>query len=150
MLLCMSRISFVIALLLASATMLGEPKGSGRTILCKTPEIAPSCYWTHGRLVVGNGNPSYRLWRIGTHRLLGIYSGPVAFSSRWGGKYELDNEGPQFPSNVDEALWRSVTGNWPNVIIGDFEVCPLDKEKPEVMQSACIESAKDLVIQKDD
>jgi hypothetical protein len=99
---------------------------------------------------MGNGNPSYRLWKIGTHRLLGIYSGPVAFNSRWESKYALDNEGPQLPSNVDEALWRKVTGPWPNVIFADFEVCPLDREKPEVMQSACIESAKNLVVKKDD
>ncbi len=150
MLLCMNRIIFAIALLLTCATMLGEPKGSRRTIPCKTPEIAPSCYWTRGRLRIANGNPSYRLWKIGTNRLLGIYSGPVAFNSRRESKYALDNEGPQFPSNVDRALWQSVTGPWPNVIFADFEVCPLDKEKPEVMQPACIESAKNLVVKKDE
>jgi hypothetical protein len=148
MLLCMNRIIFSVTLLLACATMLGESKGSGRTITCKTPEIAPSCHWIHGRLGVANGNPSYRLWKIGTHRLLGIYSGPVAFNSRWKSKYALDNEGPQLPSNIEQALWRKVTGAWPNLIFADFEVCPLDKERAEVMQPVCIESAKNLVIKK--
>ena len=146
----MNRIIFTIALVLACAKMLGESKSSERTIPCKTPEVAPSCYWTHGRLAMGNGNPSYRLWRIGTNRLLGIYSGPVAFNSRWKSKYALDNEGPQLPSNVDEELWRGVNGPWPNVVFADFQVCPLNKEKPEVMQSACIESAKNLKVKKGD
>ena len=122
---------------------------SERTIPCKTPEIAHSCYWTRGRLSMANGNPSYRLWKIGTHRLLGIYSGPVAFNGRAQEEYALDNEGPQLPPNVEDALWRSVKGPWPNIIYADFEVCPLDKEKPETMQAACIESAKDIVVKKD-
>ena len=82
--------------------------------------------------------------------MLGIYSGPEAYGRRFEGKYELDNEGPQLPSNIEEALWRSVSGHWPNVIFADFEVCPLDKEEPEVMQAACIECAKNIVIKKND
>jgi hypothetical protein len=41
MLLRMNRINFAISILLACAMMLGEPKDSGRTIPCKTLEIAP-------------------------------------------------------------------------------------------------------------
>ena len=137
-------------LLMACASTLGEPRGSGRTIPCKTAQVASSCYRTHGRLSVANGNPSYRLWKTGTRRLLGIYSGPEAFSRQAESKYALDNEGPQLPSNVEEALWRSVSGPWPNVIFADFEVCPLDKEESDSMQAACIESEKNIVIKKND
>lgn len=144
----MNRFIFAITLLLACATMLGEPKGSGRTIQCKTPKIAPACHWMHGRLEEANTNPSYRLWKIGTHRLIGIYSGLYAFQRRFESKYALDNEGPQLPSNLEEALWRSVRGSSANIIFADFEVCPLEKEVPEVMQPACIESAKNIVIKK--
>lgn len=126
------------------------PKDTGRTIPCKTPQIADSCYWTHGRLSVGNGNPSYRLWKIGTHRILGIYSGPAAFKRLSDPKYALDNEGPELPPNVEEALWHSVSGAWPNEVYADFEVCPLEEERPAAMQAACIESAKNLVVKKSD
>jgi hypothetical protein len=62
----------------------------------------------------------------------------------------LDNEGPEFPPNVDEKLWDSVKKNspWPNTLYGDFEVCPLEPERPDSMQAACIESAKNIVIRK--
>ena len=111
-----------------------------REIPCKTKENANSCYWTHGRLVVANGNPSYRLWKIGTHRILGIYSGPSV------DRNGLDNEGPELPSNVERKLWVTKDPNSQNDLFGDFEVCPLEPEKPGVMQAACIESAKNIVI----
>jgi hypothetical protein len=41
-----------------------------RKIPYKTPEIAASCYWTHGRLGVYNGNPSFRVWRTGTTKIV--------------------------------------------------------------------------------
>jgi hypothetical protein len=81
---------------------------------------------------------------------LGIYSGPVAFNGPAQSKYALDNEGPQLPSNVEGALWKSVEGAWPNVIYADFEVCPLDEEKPGTMQASCIESAKNIQVKKND
>ncbi len=74
---------------------------------------------------------------------------PVAFNGQ-DERYELDNENPELPSNVHHALWQSVEGDWPNVIFANFEVCPLNNERPEVMQAACIESAKNIVINKDD
>jgi hypothetical protein len=101
-------------------------------------------------LAFGNGTPAYRLWKIRTHRLLGIYSGPRAFNRQTERKYALDNEGPELPSNVEEALWQSESGAGPNVIFADFEVCPLNKEKPETMQAACIESAKNIVVKKNE
>jgi len=36
---------------------------------------------------------------------------------------------------------------WPDVY-ADFEVCPLEPEKPGAMQAACIESAKNIVVEK--
>ena len=131
------RIRFLVALFAALACGLATAREvNKRTIPCKTAENANSCYWTHGRLGMYNGTPAYRLWKIGTDRLLGIYSGPSA--DRWG----LDNEAPEFPVNVQRAL---DAGQW-NRIYADFEVCPLEKEKPTVMQAACIESAKNLVV----
>jgi len=38
---------------------------------------------------------------------------------------------------------------WPTPIFADFEVCPLEPEKLGTMQAACIESAKNIVVEKD-
>jgi hypothetical protein len=114
-----------------------------RRIPCKTPEIETSCYWTHGRLRMGNGTPAFRLWKIGTHRLLGIYSGPSV------DRYGLDNESPDFPANIFDAFGQATQGFPYGIeIYADFEVCPLEAEKPGAMQAACIESAKNIVIKK--
>jgi hypothetical protein len=86
------------------------------------------------------GTPAFRLWKIGTNRILGIYSGPWAYLH----EDELgDNEHPEFPANVKREF---SPGN--NRIFADFEVCPLEPEKKGWMQAACIESAKNIVVEK--
>jgi len=96
------------------------------------------CYWTRGRVRVGNGTPSYRLWKVGTNRLLGIYSGPSV------DRYSLDNEDPEFPANV-QRVWQTRIGH---SLFADFEVCTLEPERPGFMQAACIESAENIFVQK--
>jgi hypothetical protein len=78
------------------------------------------------------------LWKIGTHRLLGIYSGPSV------DLYGVDNESPEIPLNISERFGRSEHLPFPYDvrIFADFEVCPLESEIPGTMQAACIESAK--------
>jgi len=134
---------FLLVFLLSCAP--GAAKDTpNRTIPCKTPANMNSCYWTRGRLRVGNGTPSYRLWKIGTHRLLGIYSGPSV------DRFGLDSEGPEFPANVESAFGQSKMDSPYDIwIFADFEVCPLEPEKPGHMQAACIETAKNLFVEKD-
>src|ERR1019366_1824358 len=90
-----------LAVLLLTVAFCASPSSMGadkpRKIPCKTEANAKSCYWTHGRLMLHNGAPAFRLWKIGTHRMLAIWSGPSV----------------------------------------DFEGCPLEPEKPNVMQAAC-------------
>ncbi len=129
----------LLVFLIAVLAEAGEPvrATSKRNIPCKTPANAELCYWTHGRLGTYNGTPAFRLWKIGTHRLLGIYSGPSA------DRYSDDNEHPEFPKNVERAF-KPLT----NRIYADFEVCPLEPERRGAMQAACIESAKNIVVEK--
>lgn len=108
-----------------------------REIPCKTPENEKSCYWTHGRLRAGNGTPSFRLWKVGTDRVLGIYSGPSV------DRYGLDNENPELPASLGRKFRPFEHG-----VFADFEVCPLEPQKAGVMQAACIESAKNIVVEK--
>jgi hypothetical protein len=119
-----------------------ETESSKRKIPCKTPAIAASCYWTHGRLGFTNGTPALRLWKIDTHRVLAIYSGPSTCNPTVCDLYG-DNENPELPQNVKRSLKP-----FENRIFADFEVCPLIPEKPGAMQAACIESAKNIVFEE--
>jgi hypothetical protein len=89
-------------------------------------------------LMLHMGAPAFRLWKIGTHRMLAIWSGPsVDFAGGAGG-----NEHPEFPANIQRVFRPSENG-----IFADFEVCPLEPEKANVMQAACIESAKNIFVE---
>lgn len=126
---------WVFALIASALSASGFPQtASSRKVDCKTTANEVTCYWTRGRLSFYNGNPSYRLWKVGTHRILGIYSGP-GFEKR----YALDSRNPELPSNVERAFRTPYSQ-----IFGEFEVCPLEPEVAGTMQAACIESAKNL------
>ena len=129
------KIGTAVLLLMFLGYSLATASGRSRSIPCKTPENASACYWTHGRLVYANGMPAFRLWKIGTKRLLGIYSGPAA------DRLSLDNEDPQMPANLERIFNPPETQ-----VFGDFEVCPLEPVRDGAMQAACIESAKNLVV----
>lgn len=125
-----------------------------RKIPCKTQENASLCYWTHGRLMIANGNPSLRIWRIGTHRMLGIFSGPSHYPPRT----IADDEDPELPPELDRAYAadnrarKKATGTmWalPPPTFADFEVCPLKPVPKGWMQPVCIESAKKIFIDND-
>jgi hypothetical protein len=110
-----------------------------RRIPCKTSQNTSECYWTRGRVAFGTGNPAFRMWKIGTKRLLGIYSGPSVSHDR----LSPDQEHPEFPANVDK-VWSSRLG----ALYGDFEVCPLAPERPGAMRPVCVESAKNLFVER--
>ena len=121
-------------LIVLLASPLIDAKVAKRKIPCKTSANATSCYWTRGRLGYSNGTPAYRIWKIGTKRLVGIYSGPSV--DRRGS----DNEDPELPASV-----KRVFDPPNNRVFADFEICPLEPERPGHMQAACIESAKNVV-----
>jgi len=139
-----------------STTREQSSKQSARKIPCKTEENAAMCYWTRGRLAFYNGNPSMRLWKIGTKRILGIYSGPNSERVN-----SLDNENPEFPANLDHAYdenykWQVKAkargeipiAGVPDPVFADFEVCALEPQHHGWMQSACIESAENIFVQR--
>jgi hypothetical protein len=133
----------------------GPANASRRKIPCKTPENASLCYWTHGRLSVYEGWVTFRIWKIGTRRMLGVFSGP----SRYPATTDEDAENPEFPPELDKALEanqrrhkRSTGTMWTVTppVFADFEVCPLRPEEKGVRQPICIESAKNIFVQDDD
>ena len=91
-----------------------------------------------------------RMWKVGTKRILGIFSGPNA----WRYDLEVHPELPASLSRAYEAEYKHrVTMNDPDAgdtepVFGNFEVCPLERGRPGWMQSVCIESAKNIFFQK--
>lgn len=99
---------------------------------CKEhPDIKGACFDIRGRMGFYNGNPSARIWVIGTKRILGISEG------------RFYNE--QY-ANVPSSLLKQLS--WGKAMYADFTICPFTKEKPGVMQYVCIENAKNISIRK--
>lgn len=80
-----------------------------------------------GRLSIYNGNPTFRIWIIGTNRMLGIRGG--------------DAEPADMPRTL-EAVFTSTD----IVIFGTFKVTPITKYKEGHMQIVRIDSAENLSI----
>jgi hypothetical protein len=139
-----------LALCAVAAQALPQQTTAKRKIPCKAPENAVTCYWTHGRLSVYNGTPPWRMWKIGTHRLLAIFSGPSAFPPR----NNQDSLNPELPPNLADAYKAEeprkgrLKEPLPDPAFGDFEVCPLEPERKDEMQAVCIEAVKNLFLQK--
>ena len=93
---------------------------------CETNyRIVDECYETRGRLQAANENPSVRIWKVGTKRILGVKN------------ENLEN----LPTKVKEAFSFGV------FVFADYKVCPLTKEKPGRMQMVCVESMKNIRIE---
>ena len=80
----------------------------------------------HGRLSAYEGNPRYRIWIIGTKRILGVPGG--------------DQKPPAMPQKL-EALMSGLTD-----IYADFHVTPLTEYQKGVMQWVRIDSVENVVI----
>ena len=85
------------------------------------------CFWVRGRLGTYNGNPTFRIWPAGTHRLLGVIN-PLG-----------NDEDPKLPSNL-----RRLKPSFERDIWGRFYVCPLTKKEPGSMRFVRIERAENL------
>lgn len=90
------------------------------------PEIAGACFTVHGRLSHWNGNPTLRIWKIGTNRILGV------------------REGYPLPQSIRGCVGDGQLHN----VYGDFLVCPLAGERSGHMRPVCVETAKHLVLER--
>jgi hypothetical protein len=86
----------------------------------------------HGRLSVYCGNPSYRIWIVGTNRILGIR--------------EIE-EKPLIPPGLHQILKEDINDR---LIYADFVVSPLTEYKKGVMQIVRVESAENVIVTKRD
>ncbi|MBN2317476.1 MAG: DUF4431 domain-containing protein [Acidobacteria bacterium] len=103
-----------------------------KPLLLKTSDIsreaAAGSMQVHGRLSVYNGNPSCRIWIVGTKRILGIH------------EFE---EGCPIPAELQQVLDEDIDNR---LIYADFVVQPLTERKDDVMQMVRFESAENIVV----
>ena len=98
------------------------------TQACQTdPDLAGACFSFRGRLTAWNGNPTFRIWRIGTKRMLGVTD------------HLFPADEVVLPESLDGKVSFDVEA------YGDFLVCPLTTDTPGKMQMVCVESASDLI-----
>jgi|SRR6266404_2287347 len=95
------------------------------------PQLIGKCFVVRGRLSVYNGAPAVRLWRIGTRRVFGIS--------------EQRFKVPGY-RNLPESLAQQLNGD--NEVRGDFLVCPFTRPRSREMQLVCVESVKNVSVQK--
>ena len=80
----------------------------------------------HGRLTYANGNPSSRIWMVGTKRVLGVRDGEGGVAS--------------LPKDLRDLM------SWDREIYADFVVEPLTPHKAGVMQMVRVLSASRIVV----
>ncbi len=95
------------------------------------PQLVGRCFTLRGRLSVYSGSPALRIWRVGTRRMLGVSEQRFSLAG-----YR------NVPADIQNQINQDVA------IFGDFLVCPFTRPRPREMQLVCIESAKNLVVQK--
>lgn len=115
----MTRLIAASLMALVTAT---EAHASGS---CKDrSDLVGECFQTRGRLTVHNGNPTFRIWRVGTNRILGVVGG----------------EDPALPSDIRKQL------SFDTEIFADYVVCPTAPDRPGHMRMVCVESADRMVV----
>lgn len=121
--LCISSILSCCALSLAAQ--------AADTVTCaKRTDLAGPCYQVHGRLNAWDVGPAIdRIWVVGTKRYLAIFN--------------RSNSKSAMPKALSDQLDSDRTK-----IFADFLVCPFEKETPGVMSYVCVESAKNIRVER--
>ena len=130
------RAKFVIAIALVSAST-AELRAADIHDACVpharcagNAMLVGACFEFRGELKLWNGNPTYRISRVGTKRILGV----------------LCDEDPIIPSNLKTWLDDPANAQWDRDFRGDYEVCPFTASRLGVMQFVCVEKVTHLTI----
>ena len=97
------------------------------------------CRTVHGRMAIYNGTFSFRIWAIGTHRMLRVVD-------REGDNFD-DVE--RFPPTLAGALRPFKEDLWGLPVFADFKVCDFTESLPGVMQSITVEGARHIRVSGD-
>ena len=93
-----------------------------------SPKLVGACFTVHGRLALWNGAPAFRIWPIGTKRMLGVNGA---------------DDNPEAASPIPDVVARLRKTDMTQVD-GDYRVCPFSVSKPGHMQFVCIDGATTL------
>jgi hypothetical protein len=123
----LKRAAVTAALLALSLGARAEPPSCA-----DSPKRVGACFTVHGRLTGCAGSPTFRIWRIGTQRILGV---------------EDPTGDPVGEPLLPEPLQTTMLDAGPcgTAAFGDFTVCPLEPDAPGVMRRVCVVSATKLV-----
>ena len=99
---------------------------SSACIVAAEENSADATFQVRGRLSLYNGNPGFRIWVVGTKRILGVAESPP--------------EEPLMPTKLFELARGE------NLLFGDFTVVPLTKDEPGVMRMVRVIRAERIVI----
>jgi len=91
---------------------------------CTAPPVE-ACFKSHGRLSSQNGI-ALKIWLIGTKRIVAV-------------------EYTQIPSFLTKYLDLASPSH--SYVYGDFEICPLEKDRPGHIRATCVRSAEKLVVE---
>lgn len=117
-------------LVLSVISFFGAIAEAQETNSCKAhPQLSGSCFEIRGRMGLSNGNPSVRIWPVGTKRLLGLSVGRASM-----------DEDYNLPKELQAQL------SWGKAMYADFTVCPFTDDEPGVMRIVCVESAENISI----
>lgn len=120
-----------IALFIMNAALITAATAADDDFKCKTrTDLVGPCWTVHGRLNVGNGTPSARIWPIGSKKLLGV-------------------EDAFFDNDEESATPKEIRKyGFTAQIFADFLVCPITKEKAGVMQIVCVSAATHIHVEQ--
>jgi hypothetical protein len=94
---------------------------------CKAnPAVVDKCFSVAGQVSVYNGTPAVRIAPNGGKRLLGV----------------LPSENEIMPAQLKERISPD------RGVFAEMEVCPFSKRKPGHMQFVCVESAKNVTMER--
>jgi hypothetical protein len=116
--------------ILATAALLAHSAfaADGPSACASSPKLVGACFTVHGRLSLWNGSPAFRIWPIGTKRMLGVNGA---------------DDDPDAASPIPDAVARLRATDFTQVY-GDYRVCPFSRSKSGHMQFVCIDSASNL------
>lgn len=108
-----------------AVTSLGAPAcyGADYEPCVQHPQLVGSCWHVRGRVALYNGNPSVRIWPVGSKRILGV----------------REAEPPLVPPELAAQL------TWNTNVYSDLKLCPLTKQRSGAMQIVCVAGADNVV-----
>lgn len=133
----MKRFFLIIAALVVSLGMRPADAVNFQRQCLTSPALVAKCFIVHGSLTVADGTPAFRIWKIGTNRILGVLDYTAT----------RNEESEILPLSV----WRLLKSDpfW-TTVDGDYTVCPLTKSRPGYMQMVCVAGAGQLVVARQD